>query len=1083
MALSPTAMAIIARAANRPAPASGGTNGPGVPYIPVKAQADIRSVDAGTGQKVASTTYTGVRTKGEIQKQKDADDARRAAQDALYTMRIRYRDNMQIASQAISTIRRLAGSNTAAGYGALMSTLPDNNARELANAVKTLTSLNFAGITGEIKRENPKGATIVSRLMKAEIPLLTNEYGVLDPKSPDSLLNAVNNADFKQRSQFAGVNGDAPLLNSSDENVRKAARTNYGIVEPGQPMRGWAPVPKPNVPEDMLRTAGGGAALTGGPQSGLLKAGETQSSVPVSPDYQSDHKEYVDGQLSEYGYIDPDAYAAWRATRDKQEGWGVQDPQLYKDYAKAASDAYKKGRTVGSDIPNVNTKASDYAQIRAEAEANPIVSGAESVLAGATSTFAKPFMSRDAQDRMELMRQQNSKLAATGEIADFIGTPMLNAAFAAKYGLPALSPIIANTAHSALATYDPEHPVGSTLFGGTVGALTEGGTGIAGRALTGVEGLPGEAPSLINIKMPESIQNLVNQWNPTTGERAGGWGKRLEDFLAKTPIAGATLRARQAEGAGALDAAKQQVQGAYDKSLAGLTSKYADLSQAAKDKAAAEEAARISEQAQSTSKGEDWAYSQTRAQQLEHETAQNDAILGLNRSVTQQVADAVDATHSGVVGHAGVNEAADIMQNAYRTALGDVKAPPTAEFSATVEDAVKRLEDSGADQSTVTNLRRKIAPYLDKDYITGQDYQALLRKLRDARGSAGADVSDVTAATDTIEQALHDMVSAAAPDAKAALDKANAARRLLGPIEIAANNSIENGGVFTPKTFLDATVESGRRFEGVPGLARRGPDIPLVDTAVAAHNGFNDLLASQEAEQARLSRVISGKAEGLDIEQEAANKAAAEKAATLSDYIDTRLSRGKAALETGRDTAASKLDEVYGALRNAPSKPVSLGKIAAIGGPLALADIGTEQVTGDEGAGLSAAGRDALILAGLGIAPNLMYSKLFQKAMTREAPSALLSRYLPAALSGGARALTTPSANTKLNLAPEDIPSSFQFQLPRANSAANVAIDVTPVTQNDGNPDQPMEDDGTIKEARGGRINKRFSVKKKKKKR
>lgn len=1012
--------------------------GPAAPYAGPKAAAEVSSTEAGTALKGAQAQLTALRAKAEAQKA--ADRARQqaaASQQAIAARNSTYKTTQDILTTT-AKIRSLIGDSTA-GYGSLLKTLPESKARDLANQIQTLKSLNFQSALDDMRSQTKTGTPGIGRVMQAEIPLFVSRVATVDQSaSGNSLRMALDRIDNSARTIYAAHNGDAPNLYSPDEDTAARTRAKYGIYEPGQER------PSP------LTAPYRGDATSGS----LLRPGEMTKSTPIPPAMQREFESYVVPRL---GKLSPDEYAAMRLGLDKKYGFAdvnAAAPAEYKQEAEALNQAQARGIAPNLQIPPINAPATELEQLRARLEANPVTGRAESALAGAAGTVAKPFMTQDQLNKLSLIEAAHPGYATAGGIAASI--PMTAAGLAA--GIPA--PLLF-AGQGALGAYDPNAPVTSSALGAVTGAALGKAGEVGGKLIAGVP----------QIELPEIVQKYGLP--ATVGEVLGGAGRTAEAALAKLPFAGAALRARQAEGAKALEGALSDIEQGHTSALDDLTAKYSAQGDAMKARQAQELADLAASHDRELTLRKAGADQRLADLKEAHADELTDQTEKLNRDALQGVVDPIGGQHSGTIGNAGVAEAQNAVSNAYQNALSDVQIPITPEFKEAIKAATQKVADESTDQFA-NAFKRQMGGLLKSDVLDGEGYQTLMRRAGGLRSSASGtpEYQVVKDATKAVEDAALQMTTDAAPQVADQLAAANAARRRLGVVEDAASRSMgpagghPESGVFDPQTFFNATRSAAERFEGTPAVARgarqAGEEIPFFDTANAALAERQALEAAQAEREAFAKQSHTGSMADLKDAHGDAIDALKLQHAGEADTAKADLDAQRAVLDNLKASSTQAVQSAFDAAKNMPPKATLGAGTLAVPAIAALGDIGLEAMTrpdgGKQGVDADVALRDALLLGGAIAAPNVLYSKAAQEALRSRligsTASPLVQKYLPQVLAGVGVGYGARRPEIRL---PDAAPGGLA-QLPKP-SVDNLPMYAPPEQAAPAQQDVPVQDD------------------------
>ena len=1073
-------------------------------YTPqaVKAQGEARHVDAQTAKDIADAA----KAYQQIQDAKDKAADKAAAKEDLTQQTIHQRRQfyslLSEATPLLQKIRQLAPS--AAGFGAAAKNVNTSQAKELDDTISQLKAINFKAVMDNMKAGSKTGSTGLGRILAIEIPKFDNLHSVLDQaRSAPGLISAADQMENNLRTVYTGLNGDADKLYSPDAKVRAETMADYGITEPGQTRVSFTKPPE--VSSEPVAQS-------------LLSSGASTKSLAINPNYQKEYDAYVAANREN---LNPKDYAAKRLELDKKYGYGVADPSKYRDEGDTIRRAYGAGMNPSLSIPPINVAASEFEKARAGLESTPGVGPALGVLAGASGEVAKPFMSADSVAKLEALKAAHPATSTIGALTSDIGMNALGT----RLGAPST---LINAYQGASSNYDPNDPLVSAGRGALTGAALGKFGELAGTALTGVSRAASAIP----------IPNLTREGVPLTiGELGGAWGKKAEDIMARVPLVGSALRARQQEGAQALegavargdqglqsdlenlstkyDAQKGVQQAANTSELSTLASNYADTVAAQKAANAEVESKLIAQRRAEAQAMPSQIANEKSVLADTHEALKQAHSEDINQAALQKVHDNIGSTASGAIGHQGVDEAQLAVSNAYQRALNGVNVPVTPEFKNAVDKAVSSLKSDTEDGAKL--LGDKLDPFITSDVLTGDDYQKLMRTMGAVRGSyfkspeKSVDYFAVNNATRAIEDAANGMVTSVSPETKALLDSADAARRDLGVVENASAMSVgpdvgnPQSGVFDAKTLHAAATNKALKFGTEANLAGKAPEVPFIDFAngareseirlgkrLEAEKNAKDIELSlrpqvaRDAQQDAMDAAKKAVADALGAHSEAYKQAVSNlEASYAAQSAETEAQRAAeaSALQQGATSASDTLKAEYAGAKNAPRKMSDFGStLTAFGAPVAVAgDVALESALHgkDEGDSSNAALRD-IGVAGLALAPNLLYGKAAQRLLSKGLlgpqlsgqGGELLQKYLPSVLGGAA--VGTYGAPAKQVPWPSDLSVSSpaaQLPLPSTGNIPVFAPEAAPTGATAASADDTQD------HARGGRIKKSFSVK------
>lgn len=222
--------------------------------------------------------------------------------------------------------------------------------------------------------------------------------------------------------------------------------------------------------------------------------GATERQVPIPAEMQAEYQQYM---ANNFGNINPDDYANFRAGLDAKYGFGPQSPDLYKADAAKFNEYYNAGGRQVAPLPGPTEKLSLSQYISNSLENNPITASlanaGDAVSLGTISLIDRKF----GDGNMQRLTEANPKAALMGQVAgSIVGGGALNRLGSAAAGrfLPALLQggkgaaaargIAGDVAYSTIyGTNTGGSPIESALMGGIGGALGRGVGGVAGKAV------------------------------------------------------------------------------------------------------------------------------------------------------------------------------------------------------------------------------------------------------------------------------------------------------------------------------------------------------------------------------------------------------------------------------------------------------------------------------------------------------------------------------------------------------------------------------------------------------------------------
>lgn len=274
--------------------------------------------------------------------------------------------------------------------------------------------------------------------------------------------------------------------------------------------------------------------------------GATERQVPIPAEMQAEYQQYM---ANNFGNINPDDYANFRAGLDAKYGFGPQSPDLYKADAAKFNEYYNAGGRQVAPLPGPTEKLSLSQYISNSLENNPVTASlanaGDAASLGTISLLDRKF----GDGNMQRLSEANPNAALVGQVAgSIVGGGALNRLGSAAAGrfLPALLQggkgaaaargIAGDVAYSTIyGTNTGGSPIESALLGGVGGALGRGVGGVAGAAAGGVARSPA-AQKLASLGVPMTV-----------GQNLGGFAKAVEDRLMSVPWVGDAVGKRRME--------------------------------------------------------------------------------------------------------------------------------------------------------------------------------------------------------------------------------------------------------------------------------------------------------------------------------------------------------------------------------------------------------------------------------------------------------------------------------------------------------------------------------------------------------
>lgn len=288
--------------------------------------------------------------------------------------------------------------------------------------------------------------------------------------------------------------------------------------------------------------------------------GATERQVPIPAEMQAEYQQYM---ANNFGNINPDDYANFRAGLDAKYGFGPQSPDLYKADAAKFNEYYNAGGRQVAPLPGPTEKLSLSQYISNSLENNPVTASlanaGDAASLGTISLIDRKF----GDGNMQRLAEANPNAALMGQVAgSIVGGGALNRLGSAAAGrfLPALLQggkgaaaargIAGDVAYSTIyGTNTGGDPIESALMGGIGGALGRGVGGVAGKAVSGMNVTPALERLRAAGVTPTIGQIMRGKENPGMIARAIAG---MEDVTANNGVTGNLInpaRARALEQA------------------------------------------------------------------------------------------------------------------------------------------------------------------------------------------------------------------------------------------------------------------------------------------------------------------------------------------------------------------------------------------------------------------------------------------------------------------------------------------------------------------------------------------------------
>lgn len=210
-----------------------------------------------------------------------------------------------------------------------------------------------------------------------------------------------------------------------------------------------------------------------------------------------------------------------------------------------------------------------------------------------------------------------------------------------------------------------------------------------------------------------------------------------------------------------------------------------------------------------------------------------EGLEAYDREGFRQALEPINAQVQGAVGNDAIEQAQDLVGQAYQDALGTVRLTPDSQYQQDIAAALaagQALPGPLADtfSSMVAN---RVDPMLTTGAMDGRGLQAAIKGLRMDSGAVlkkSEPMADLLKdRTVSVEEALLDLAERQAPGTGEALRNANSAYRNLAILEDATLAADNNQGIWTAAQLGRSQINNAKRFGGKKAAARG--DLPFTE--------------------------------------------------------------------------------------------------------------------------------------------------------------------------------------------------------------------------------------------------------------
>jgi len=213
----------------------------------------------------------------------------------------------------------------------------------------------------------------------------------------------------------------------------------------------------------------------------------------------------------------------------------------------------------------------------------------------------------------------------------------------------------------------------------------------------------------------------------------------------------------------------------------------------------------------------------------------NQSVEDFNRAAFDEALAPLGISTEGQIGHQGVALGQEAVDNAYRQSLGGLTLQADPQFVRAVRGNLRHRIASipREGQALAQQVDDIIDTYMGSGRATGEDFQAMLRELRELRTAPATKQlaqygSRIAPRLIDVENELTDLVRRQAPDRLDLFQRANEAYNRMSIVgDAVLNSGGQQNGIFNPAKLTQYARSSGVRFQG-RNAARRG-DIPFLE--------------------------------------------------------------------------------------------------------------------------------------------------------------------------------------------------------------------------------------------------------------
>lgn len=199
-----------------------------------------------------------------------------------------------------------------------------------------------------------------------------------------------------------------------------------------------------------------------------------------------------------------------------------------------------------------------------------------------------------------------------------------------------------------------------------------------------------------------------------------------------------------------------------------------------------------------------------------------EGVQAFNSKAFDHALKPIGGTVGGEVGESAVEQAQQLVSDAYRTALAGKVVAPDKPFATALTRSVINVTDlPRVGGEVASSVEAILEPYMQGAQLTGDAMQQISRELQGLKAAYKPDAlsNRIGKALDEVEESVFGLFRRQAPEVLPAYNRAKAAYRRLSIVEDAVNKAKNQEGVFTPAQLGQADRSGMSKFGGKKGAA------------------------------------------------------------------------------------------------------------------------------------------------------------------------------------------------------------------------------------------------------------------------